>query len=152
MQVVWIASLFFAVLIALFAVQNNTTVSVSFLAWRLEAVAVSALVLAAAALGALLTYLFGLGRGIKRRMELRGNRATIRDQEALIAELRGRIRELEQEVGSRGLGVGSRESGVGGQGVEGVEPTPVSDAGRRELAPGKPTEPIQPDQMSERRP
>ena len=98
MQLVWIASLFFALLIALFAVQNTTPVSVNFLVWRLEAVAVSALVLAAAALGALLTYLFGLRRGIQHRLELRGNRATIRDQEALIADLRARVRELEGAV------------------------------------------------------
>jgi lipopolysaccharide assembly protein A len=99
-QLIWIASLFFAVLIALFAVQNPLPVSVNFLFWRVEAVAVSALVLAAAALGALLTYLFGVTRVIRSRVQLRGNRSTIREQESLIADLRSRIRELEHDLES----------------------------------------------------
>jgi putative membrane protein len=99
MQLIWIASLVFAVLIALFAVQNTTPISVSFLVWRLEAVAVAALVLAAAALGALLTYLLGLGRGIRSGMDLRSSRATIRRQEAEIADLQARLREHETQPG-----------------------------------------------------
>ena len=97
MQLAWIASLCFAVLIALFAVQNTALVTVWLLAWRIEGVAVSTLVLAAAALGALTTYLFGLARGIRSRVALRGNRSTIRDQETLIDELRARVRELERD-------------------------------------------------------
>ncbi len=97
MQLIWIASLCFAVLIAIFAVQNTAPVTVWLLAWRIESVAVSTLVLAAAALGALTTYLFGLARGIRSRVALRGNRSTIRDQDALIADLRTRVRELERE-------------------------------------------------------
>lgn len=116
MQLVWIISLFFAVLIALFAVQNTALVSVSFFGWRLEAVAVSTLVLAAVALGALLTYLLGVARDVKSRVTTRGDRSTIRGQETLIAELRGRVRELERENeryrAARGLGVGGRELGT----------------------------------------
>ena len=97
MQLIWIASLCFAVLIAVFAVQNTALVTVWLLVWRVESVAVSTLVLAAAALGALTTYLFGLARGIRSRVDLRGNRSTIRDQDALIADLRTRVRELERE-------------------------------------------------------
>jgi uncharacterized integral membrane protein len=123
MQLIWIASLFFAVVIALFAVQNTTPVSVSFLVWRLEAVAVSALVLAAAALGALLTYLFGLRRGIQHRLELRGNRATIRDQEALIADLRARVRELEGAVEAKRPEIEATEP-VGTRAVESAGPKP----------------------------
>jgi lipopolysaccharide assembly protein A len=122
-QLIWIASLFFAVVIALFAVQNTTPVSVSFLVWRLEAVAVSALVLAAAALGALLTYLFGLRRGIQHRLELRGNRATIRDQEALIADLRARVRELEGAVEAKRPEIEATEP-VGPRAVESAGPKP----------------------------
>lgn len=100
MQLFWIASLLFAVVIALFAVQNNQVVSVNFLLWRLEGVAVSTLVLAAAALGALLTYLLGLGRAIRQQMATRATRSELRQQEATIAELRARIAELEQQVGA----------------------------------------------------
>lgn len=98
MQLFWIASLIFAVVIAIFAVQNNQPVSVNFLVWRLESVAVSTLVLAAAALGALLTYLLGLGRAIRHQMATRSARSELRQQEATIAELRARIAELEQQL------------------------------------------------------
>lgn len=97
MQLLWIFSLLFALLIALFAVQNTTTVSVNLLFWRLEAVSVAALVLAAAALGALITYLFGLSREVRQRLALRGARFTRRDQEKLIDDLRTRVRDLEHE-------------------------------------------------------
>ena len=123
MQLAWIAGLFFGMLIALFAVQNTTPVSVSFLVWRLEAVAVSVLLLAAAALTALLTYLFGLGRGIQHRLELRGNRATIRDQEALIADLRARVRELERGVEAKRPEIEATEP-VGPRAVESAGPKP----------------------------
>jgi lipopolysaccharide assembly protein A len=132
-QLVWIVSLFFAVVIALFAVQNTAPVTVSFLAWRVEAVAVSTLVLAAAALGALTTYLFGLSREIRGRLERRGSRSTIRDQDALIADLRTRVRELERE---RGLGVGSRELGSPEPApADPVSPSGVIDSPRSESPP-----------------
>jgi uncharacterized integral membrane protein len=96
-QLAWIASLVFAVAIALFAVQNTTPVDVNLLAWRIQSVAVSTLVLATAALGALLTYIFGLGREVRGRVNQRGQRATIRDQDTLITDLRTQIRDLETE-------------------------------------------------------
>jgi len=132
-QLIWIASLFFAVVIALFAVQNTTPVPINFLVWRLEAVAASALVLAAAALAALLTYLLGLGREIRHRRALRAERATIREQEALIADLRARVSDLEQQVGGRELGVGSR-------GPESTEPAPSADSRASDLAPPRPAQ------------
>ena len=98
MQLLWIFSLLFALLIALFAVQNTATVSVNLLIWRLDEVAVAALVLAAAALGALITYLFGLSRDVRQRLALRGARSTSRDQDKLIEELRARVRELERDA------------------------------------------------------
>ena len=97
MQLLWIFSLCFALLIAVFAVQNTAPVSVNLLFWRFDDVAVAALVLAAAALGALTTYLFGLSREIHQRLSLRSARSTARNQEALIEELRSRIRALEAQ-------------------------------------------------------
>jgi uncharacterized integral membrane protein len=127
-QLVWIVSLCFAVLIALFAVQNTTPVDVHVLVWRVEAVAVSTLVLASAALGALTTYLFGLARGIRHRVALRGNRSTIQQQDALIAELRAQVRELERENEVYRRSVESRER----QAAEQARPV-VVEAQRRVL-------------------
>jgi putative membrane protein len=96
MQLLWVASLFFALLIAIFAIQNTTPVSVWFFFWRIDLMPVAAMVLASAATGALLTYVFGLHRGIRRHLALRGSQSAIRDKEALIAQLEERIRELEE--------------------------------------------------------
>lgn len=115
MQIVWIGSLFFAIVIALFAVQNITPVTVSLLFWRAESMPVAMVVLASAALGALTTYLFGLSRQVRGHLERRGHRSTIRDQEGLIEELRGRVRELERENEIYRRGVEARERREGGE-------------------------------------
>lgn len=150
MQLIWIASLLFAVVIALFAVQNTTPISVSFLVWRLEAVAVAALVLAAAALGALLTYLLGLGRGIRSGMDLRGSRATIRRQESEIAELQGRVRDLEhqaevKEPGEREAGeierAPARPEALQTGAVDASGPPPSAPPSSAEPPPSRPSRP-----------
>ena len=148
MQLVWIGSLFFALLIALFAIQNTAPVTVSFLAWRVEAVATSMVVLGAAALGALTTYLFGLSREIRGRFERRGSRSTIRGQDALIEELRARVRELEQdnEHLRRGSAVGSQGSGLGDV------PAPSASSPPAALVGFPPSEPQLPPTPSDARP
>jgi uncharacterized integral membrane protein len=112
-QLLWIFSLCFALLIGVFAVQNTAPVSVNLLFWRFEDTAVAAVVLAAAALGALTTYLFGLSRDIRQRLSLRSARSTARSQDQLIEELRARIRDLEaqQEV-SPTLGIAGPDSAL----------------------------------------
>jgi uncharacterized integral membrane protein len=109
MQIVWIGSLFFAVLIALFAVQNISPVSVNLLFWRVESMPVAMVVLASAALGALTTYLFGLSRQVRGHFERRGHRSTIRNQEGLIEELRTQVRDLERENETYRRGIEARE-------------------------------------------
>jgi uncharacterized integral membrane protein len=112
-QLLWIFSLCFALLIAVFAVQNTAPVSVNLLIWRFDDVAVAALVLAAAALGALTTYLFGLSRDIRQRLSLRSARSTARSQDALIEELRSRIRDLETQRETRpALGIAGPEAAL----------------------------------------
>jgi uncharacterized integral membrane protein len=112
-QLLWIFSLCFALLIAVFAVQNTAPVSVNLLFWRFDDVAVAALVLAAAALGALTTYLFGLSRDIRQRLSLRSARSTARNQDALIEELRARIRDLEsRQETSPALGIAGPEAAL----------------------------------------
>ena len=121
MQIVWIGSLFFAVLIALFAVQNITPVSVSLLFWRVESMPVAMVVLASSALGALTTYLFGLSRQVRGHFERRGHRSTIRNQEGLIEELRTQVRDLERENETYRRGIEARERWAG----EGAERPPA---------------------------
>jgi lipopolysaccharide assembly protein A len=97
MQGLWLVSLFFALVIALFAIQNTAPVPVNFLFWRVEGIAIAVLVLAATAFGALLTYLLGVARRVRSHITTRGNRSTIQDQDALIAQLREKVRELEAD-------------------------------------------------------
>ena len=100
MQIYWILALGFGIVIALFAVQNSSPVPISFLWLRVEDVAISVLVLISAALGALVTFLFGLGREIRLRMARRSSRRTVQSQEQRIAELEATVRRLEEEKAS----------------------------------------------------
>ena len=65
MQIFWIAALIFGIVIALFAVQNSSPTTIRFLWLSAENVAVSVLVMICAALGALVTLMFGLGREVR---------------------------------------------------------------------------------------
>jgi putative membrane protein len=97
MQIYWIAALGFGIVIALFAVQNSAPVPIRFLWMGVEDVPISVLVLVCATLGALVTFLFGLGREIRMRMAGRSSRRTVRSQEQQIADLQATVQRLELE-------------------------------------------------------
>ena len=97
MQIYWIAALGFGIVIALFAVQNSSPITMSFLWLRLEDVAVSVVVLICATLGALVTALFGLGREIRMRVSRRSTQRTVNAQQRRIDELESTVHRLEQE-------------------------------------------------------
>jgi uncharacterized integral membrane protein len=97
MQVFWIAALGFGIVIALFAAQNSTPITLRFLWLSAEGVAVSVLVLISALLGALVTALFGLGREVRMRMARRSLSRTAQAHEQRIAELANTISRLERE-------------------------------------------------------
>jgi uncharacterized integral membrane protein len=83
-----LVALVFAIVIAIFAVQNTTPVAVTFLAFRADEVAVSVLVLVSAALGAAAMLVLGIAREV--RLQLR-HRAL--GQRLKLAE--NRVKELE---------------------------------------------------------
>src|SRR5918997_1407632 len=97
MQIYWIAALGFGIVIALFAVQNSAPVPIRFLWMGVEDVPISVLVLVCATLGALVTFLFGLGREIRMRMAGRSSRRTVRSQEQQITDLQATVQRLELE-------------------------------------------------------
>ncbi|MFN8525223.1 MAG: lipopolysaccharide assembly protein LapA domain-containing protein [Chloroflexota bacterium] len=97
MQIYWILTLLFGIVIAIFAVQNSTPVTVSFLWLSVEGVAVSVLILISAALGALLTLTFGVGREVRLRWSRRATRRESQARERRLSELEEQIRQLEQE-------------------------------------------------------
>ncbi len=108
MQIYWLVALVFGIVIALFAVQNSTPVPISLLWFRAEGVAVSVLVLVCAALGALVTLLFGVGRELKLRMARRSSRQTTQSQEQRIADLEASVQRLEQEKADLQAKLGSQ--------------------------------------------
>ena len=86
-QVIVLLALAFSILIAIFAVQNTTAVDVQFLNLRVQAVAVSVLVLVSAALGALAMLLLGVAREVPIRWRHRTVSAQLRASQARVAEL-----------------------------------------------------------------
>ena len=80
-------ALVFAILIAVFAVQNTTPVGVSFLTFHTDSVAVSVLVLISAALGAAVMVLLGAWREARLRWSQRAVAQQLKTAQARVAEL-----------------------------------------------------------------
>ena len=97
MQIFWTAALIFGIVIALFAVQNSSPTTIRFLWLSVEDVAVSVLVMICAALGALVTLMFGLGREVRLGWGRRRSRRTIAGHEKRLAELEKSVEQLTAE-------------------------------------------------------
>jgi len=97
-----ILALVFAVFVALFAVQNATQITVTFLAWQWNT-SVAVVILGAAAFGAAFGGLLALVREIQLKLRLRGAEGRVRRLENLLEEAEAaklRARELPSEAGS----------------------------------------------------
>jgi putative membrane protein len=97
MQIYWIAALLFGIIIALFAVQNSAPITIRFLWLSVEGVAVSVLVMICAALGAMVTLMFGLGREVTLQWSRRSARRTASGLEKRVAELERSVEQLGTE-------------------------------------------------------
>src|SRR5918997_4254112 len=97
MQAYWTAALIFGIVIALFAVQNSSPTTIRFLWLSVENVAVSVLVMICAALGALVTLMFGLGREVRLQWSRRSARRTVRSHEKRLADLEASLEEANRE-------------------------------------------------------
>ena len=72
-----ILALAFAVLVAMFAIQNSTLVSISFFKWQLVDISLAVVILGSAAAGALAVGLFTFVREIGLRLSLRSCNARL---------------------------------------------------------------------------
>ena len=97
MQIYWVLALLFGIVIALFAVQNSAPTTIRFLWFSAEGVAVSVLVMICAALGALVTLMFGLGREVRHQVSRHSARRTVRSHEKRLAELEAAVEQLTRE-------------------------------------------------------
>jgi uncharacterized integral membrane protein len=121
-QVIVLLALVFAILIAIFAVQNTTPVAVQFLTFRAEAVAVAVLVLISAAFGAIAMLLLGVAREAGLRWRHRAVTQQLKAAQARITELEGKA------VSSQPSAVSSQPSAVGDQPLVPSPPTKPSEA------------------------
>ncbi|MDN5941951.1 MAG: LapA family protein [Nitrospira sp.] len=83
-----IVAVVFALLIAMFAIQNHSVVTVRLFSWEYET-SLALVILSAVTIGALLTFVASLGSRIRRTRESRELATTVRRQGE-------RIRELEK--------------------------------------------------------
>src|SRR3954466_3756986 len=97
MQIYWTAALIFGIIIALFAVQNSSPTTIRFLWLSAENAAVSVLVMICAALGALVTLMFGLGREVRLGWGRHRTQRTIAGHEKRIADLEKSVETLTAE-------------------------------------------------------
>src|SRR5688572_27960287 len=97
MQIYWTAALIFGIVIALFAVQSSSPTTIRFLWLSVDNVAVSVLEMICAALGALVTLMFGRGREVRLGLGRRRSRRTIAAREKQIAELEKTVEQLAAE-------------------------------------------------------
>jgi uncharacterized integral membrane protein len=86
-QLIVFMALLFSIVIAIFAVQNTTSVAVSFLIFGPANVAVAVLVLISAALGALAMLLLGISREVGLRWRQRSVAQQLKAAQARVAEL-----------------------------------------------------------------
>ncbi len=84
-----VLALTFAVLVAVFAMQNSSTVLVSFLAWEIST-SLAVVILAAAALGALIAGSLGLVKQVEMGLRMRG-------LQAKLTKLQGELEALQKE-------------------------------------------------------
>lgn len=122
LQITVFVALAFAILIALFAVQNPLGVNVQILAWSLQNIAVSVLVLVSAALGAGVMLLLGAARELRLRLRHRAMSQQLKAAEARIRTLEGTV-AAAQPIRAPALGAASSVE------TEPLPTQPISPAG-----------------------
>jgi uncharacterized integral membrane protein len=92
----------FAILMAVFALQNTLTVHVRFLVWEYETPLVL-IILGSAMLGATLTFVTSLGPRIKRARETRQLEQTVQSQGERIRQLEEIVKKSRETSSPRAL-------------------------------------------------
>ncbi|EOD00661.1 LapA family protein [Caldisalinibacter kiritimatiensis] len=97
MQIGFIFSLVFAIIIAVFALQNGEVVSVDFLFASVE-VSQAIVIFVSAALGAFIVSIMGVVRQVKLKLKLKDQDKKIKEMSKTNEELETRILELNKEL------------------------------------------------------
>jgi hypothetical protein len=136
MQIFWTAALIFGIVIALFAVQNSSPTTIRFLWMSVENVAVSVLVMICAALGALVTLMFGLGREVRLGWGRVRTRRAMAGHEKRIAELEKAVEQLTAEKSALQAELEVATGRAPQYEAVPVEPPAVSPGGGQTALPG----------------
>lgn len=148
MQVITIVGLAFALLVAVFAIQNSSPVTVTFLKWRLVDVSLALVILGSAAAGAVVVGLFGAMREIGLRFSLRSWRCRVErlaeeldtarektvNSEREIAGLQKEVRDRTQELDAARRRVEELEAELEATRAMELLPEAREDAGGTETA------------------
>lgn len=97
MQIMVIFALVIAALAILFAVQNNTPVQVSFLAWKVESPLALVLLIAVAA-GALISLLASLPTITRDKLTVRSHRKKVVELESSLSDHKGKLEEAQKKL------------------------------------------------------
>jgi putative membrane protein len=97
MQIMVIFALVIAALAILFAVQNNTPVQVSFLAWKVESPLTLVLLIAVAA-GALISLLASLPTITRDKLTVRSHRKKVAELESSLTDHKGKLEEAQKKL------------------------------------------------------
>lgn len=106
MQIYSLLAIFFALLVAIFAVQNAVAVNINFLTWQFSGISLVLVILGSAAFGALVVFLLGLVRQVRVSREIR----KLRNENHRLA---GDLARLEQGTpGTAGTGAMERDQEI----------------------------------------
>ncbi|WXJ79840.1 hypothetical protein MTMBA_19310 [Moorella thermoacetica] len=100
MQIFSLLAIFFALLVAIFAVQNAGQVEINFLAWQFSNISLVLVILGSAAFGALVVFLLGAVRQVRQAREIRELKSQHKRLQETIARL---------ELVAAGKGAGQQE-------------------------------------------
>jgi len=87
-QVYWVTALLFALMVAVFAVQNAETVNIRFLYWQFHDISLVLVILGSAAVGALLLFVLSTIKQVSLVLKLK-------DAENKIRKLENQLKELQ---------------------------------------------------------
>lgn len=102
-NVILVVSLIFALIVAIFAVQNNTPVDIAFLGWKYSGISLVLVILGSAAAGAVAVFCLGLVKQFRLGRELRQAKGQNEELKSQLAELEGKLEALapnEKEPGA----------------------------------------------------
>ena len=112
MQFYLLAVLFFALLVAIFAIQNAVPVDIQFLSWRFPEISLVLVILGSLVTGALFAFVLGLFRQASLGRRLRHYQARNRELTDELARIRGAALEDTRPLGAAG------RDGLAGKGPE----------------------------------